>query len=349
MMMTLNWSTEKGLILKRVQSQLGMFKVHNFFQSCKDLPKSNQDFVSRFSQLSLELIHYDQLEFNVKVKAGKKMAMKRHFDTVENYYRNSVSDPKYFSTIKCYEDLIPEPLINDLSSCLDTNTIKDSCQASNLPNFYYRFFYGLKGHHTDAHIDWSAYNSVLLQIYGDKEMILVSPKFLHLIPFVYNYVDAYPSSFEDFLVKKNIPHLKVLIKAGEGLYIPPYYAHSVRYLTDTCSLSLRLLPHRQLESLHRRLPCNTTLANLFHERFSSHQIDEQFINQLMNASNYQELLSFYHEDFKRIHGRETPRNPASEAYEEFLFQERKGIDHHLNEKKRRLSIAQRGCAHFEQL
>ena len=216
-------------------------------------------------------------------------------------------------------------------------------------DYYYRFFYGLKGQTTSPHFDWSPFNNFLLQLYGEKEVILLDTISFSELSFYYNYLDYDFFELREFAEKNRIPYKTITIKSGEGLFIPPYWVHAVNYLTDTSSLSLRLLPMIERMKIQQVIPANFLLAFLLDKLPQSDLLTKDLVDQLLAIKKYSALVQIFDELALKHFSLKVKHNQESLKYEEFMFQERGSFEFQLREKKRKLGIIARGCSYFSSL
>ena len=104
-------------------------------------------------------------------------------------------------------------------------------------------FFGCKGSVTQMHFDIDMSHVFHTAIYGKKTIYLFpheQGKNLHNCPFTCrSYVDVEHPDFERFPGLKGVQGFKVVLEAGETLYIPSGYWHHVVYDEASCAISLR--------------------------------------------------------------------------------------------------------------
>jgi len=104
-------------------------------------------------------------------------------------------------------------------------------------------FFGCKGSVTQMHFDIDMSHVFHTAIYGTKTIYLFpheQGKNLHNYPFTCrSYVDVERPDFERFPGLKGVQGFKVVLEAGETLYIPSGYWHHVVYDEASCAISLR--------------------------------------------------------------------------------------------------------------
>jgi len=104
-------------------------------------------------------------------------------------------------------------------------------------------FFGCKGSVTQMHFDIDMSHVFHTAIYGTKTIYLFpheQGKNLHNYPFTCrSYVDVEHPDFERFPGLKGVQGFKVVLEAGETLYIPSGYWHHVVYDEASCAISLR--------------------------------------------------------------------------------------------------------------
>jgi hypothetical protein len=109
-------------------------------------------------------------------------------------------------------------------------------------NFVFMFF-GCKGSVTQMHFDIDMSHVLHTAIFGKKTVYLFpyeQGKNLHRYPFTCrSYVDVERPDFERFPGLKGVQGYKVVLEAGETLYIPSGYWHHVVYDEASCAISLR--------------------------------------------------------------------------------------------------------------
>ena len=115
-------------------------------------------------------------------------------------------------------------------------------------------FFGCKGSVTQMHFDIDMSHVFHTSIYGNKTIYLFpheQGKNLHNYPFTCrSYVDVECPDFERFPGLKGVHGFKVVLEAGETLYIPSGYWHHVVYDEACCAISLRCTSQTLLGKLH---------------------------------------------------------------------------------------------------
>lgn len=94
-------------------------------------------------------------------------------------------------------------------------------------------------------------NNFLIQIYGEKRLLLFSPKqskHLYMQPFnsriihtsqIDTFIDINQPNLSKFPKLQNAKLIEVILKAGDVLYIPPYWWHQVQGLSLNISVTYR--------------------------------------------------------------------------------------------------------------
>lgn len=133
----------------------------------------------------------------------------------------------------CIQDLMPT-LHEDID--IIVKTFKDSVF------FYPDIWIGTKYSFVPLHFDEP--NNFLTQIYGEKRVLLFSPeqsKYLYRQPFYSRIahtsqidipIENNKSCLSQFPKLKNVRPVEVILKAGDLLYIPPYWWHQVQGLSE---------------------------------------------------------------------------------------------------------------------
>lgn len=115
-------------------------------------------------------------------------------------------------------------------------------------------FFGCKGSVTQMHFDIDMSHVLHTSIYGKKTIYLFpyeQGKNLHNYPFTCrSYVDVERPDFERFPGLKGVQGFKVVLEAGETLYIPSGYWHHIVYDEASCAISLRCTSQTWLGKLH---------------------------------------------------------------------------------------------------
>lgn len=345
-MKTLDWQTDRNSIIEHVLRTNEPLKVKSFFLNNKRLPHSNPDFLSRFPDLPIQTVHENQEEFIKSIRERNYNSPVRNLTTISEYYKLATQSLHVLHNIKCYEDLVPEFIAKEIDSNLSSNDLLKIKSENYLSDFYYRFFYGLKGQDTAPHFDWAPYNSILFQIYGQKKVHLYPPETFVHFPFYYNTIDLSLVACDELAKLNSLPQECLTIEEGEGLYIPPYYAHSVEYPSDSSSLSLRFLPNKILGKLHHSLPASAPLAQIFSSLYRDMLPLEEFTNRLMSVKRFEEFTAIVKETSLRLFGYYIECSEAALDYEKHMFYQLKSFDHQLFHKVRRKEILERGAAHF---
>jgi len=104
-------------------------------------------------------------------------------------------------------------------------------------------FFGCKGSVTQMHFDIDMSHVFHTSIFGKKTVTLFpfeQGKNLHRYPFTCrSYVDVDQPDFKQYPGLKNVQGYRVVLEAGETLYIPSGYWHHLVYDEATCAISLR--------------------------------------------------------------------------------------------------------------
>lgn len=332
-MITYNWSSELLTILKAAQTSNEPFKVASFFPANSILPSGNEDFLLRYPDLEISTQRSNRTEFVRSVREKDYKTLEKMRMPLIDYYNQSMKEKDFFKYNKNYEDLLPHAFIDLFKERLNRQDLEQVTLDSYWPDYYYRFFYGLKNHETDPHYDWTPFNNILIQIYGSKEVILFSPETFSKLPLIYNQVDFSYDEILHYAELENIPYKRVVIHSGEGLFIPHYCIHAVKYLSDSSSASLRLLPKKRLTSLHQTLPANAALAQILFQK-REFEIDASLKNYDDYIDLYQKILPQAKMDMDSI------------LFEKKLFNEKRGFDFILADKSRKQELVKRGAAHF---
>ena len=120
-------------------------------------------------------------------------------------------------------------------------------------NFVFMFF-GCKGSVTQLHFDIDMSHVLHTSILGKKTVYLFSyeqGKNLHRYPFTCrSYVDIERPDFERFPGLKGVQGYKVVLEAGETLYIPSGYWHHFVYNEPGYAVSLRCSNQTLMGKLH---------------------------------------------------------------------------------------------------
>ena len=120
-------------------------------------------------------------------------------------------------------------------------------------NFVFMFF-GCKDSVTQMHFDIDMSHVFHTVIYGKKTVYLFpyeQGKNLHRYPFTCrSYVDVQHPDYEQFPGLKDVHGYKVVLEAGETLYIPCGYWHHIVYDEPGYAVSLRCSNHTLLGKLH---------------------------------------------------------------------------------------------------
>jgi len=115
-------------------------------------------------------------------------------------------------------------------------------------------FFGCKGSVTQLHFDIDMSHVLHTSILGKKTVYLFSyeqGKNLHRYPFTCrSYVDIERPDFERFPGLKGVQGYKVVLEAGETLYIPSGYWHHFVYDEPGYAVSLRCSNQTLMGKLH---------------------------------------------------------------------------------------------------
>lgn len=114
---------------------------------------------------------------------------------------------------------------------------------------YPQFWVGTRHSLVPLHYDQP--NNFLIQIYGEKRVLLFSPKqskYLYMQPFnsrivhtsqIDTFIDVNKPNLSKFPKLQNAKLIEVVLKAGDVLYIPPYWWHQVQGLSLNISVTYR--------------------------------------------------------------------------------------------------------------
>lgn len=146
----------------------------------------------------------------------------------------------YLANSGQFTENVPE-LISKLSPFFCKKLLSKSLGAQAIISSYQLFISDSAGTGTPCHNDLSGESNLFFQIQGKKKWRLIDPVYSLL---VYPVMPDKPTYGESLIIKTDgsmdkrarlaeyIPQKEVIIKAGDVLYVPPFYWHSVQNLTD---------------------------------------------------------------------------------------------------------------------
>ena len=117
------------------------------------------------------------------------------------------------------------------------------------------------GFHVDNHTAFDGVGNIFTQVYGRKQITLVSPEHGHLMYRREREAGDHWHSQVDFETHdyRATPRfcdavcLQAVLEPGDALYIPPYYWHTVRSLSTSVSATFHWLEHRSIELAYAAL------------------------------------------------------------------------------------------------
>lgn len=133
-------------------------------------------------------------------------------------------------------------LISKLSPFFCKKLLSKSLGTQTMISSYQLFISDSAGTGTPCHNDLSGESNLFFQIQGQKKWRLIDPIYSLL---VYPIMPHKPTYGESLIIKTDgsiderarvteyIPQNEVTIKSGEVLYVPPFYWHSVKNLTNS--------------------------------------------------------------------------------------------------------------------
>eukprot|EP01129_Flabellula_baltica_P014055 TRINITY_DN6658_c0_g1_i1.p1 TRINITY_DN6658_c0_g1~~TRINITY_DN6658_c0_g1_i1.p1 ORF type:complete len:299 (-),score=73.71 TRINITY_DN6658_c0_g1_i1:18-914(-) len=176
-----------------------------------------------------------------KKTTGKETTIEEFVDMVYNYTRDPTSYDGNFPYWS--EDPV---FLQDNAEMLDDLEVLDVFEDPRVYSMSYLMWVGPAGTHTGLHIDTDPM-SMLFQIYGIKEFTLYPPsESEYLYPSskydpgaVVSQVDHQHVDHEKFPNFKKATSISVILEAGDVIYVPSGWFHSVTSLTESISLSVR--------------------------------------------------------------------------------------------------------------
>jgi hypothetical protein len=316
-----HWKNQFSEILSCAEGEKSPFVVHSF-------NTTDSSFIYPEIKLKIIRFNHDELVTNLLNPDYREQYQEL---SLGEYIERASQEQEFKLFHRCSENLIPEPMVPLFKHLFPGDR-----------EHYYRYFYGFQGQRVSAHLDWTSYHNILLQLTGKKEIIILPPSTFHNLPFVRHFLKTAPEELENYAISRGLSYYKVTIGPNEGVYIPPYHVHSANYLTDASSLSLRFNPHPLLERLQLRLPGNNILACIFALR------DDNLAGRIEVTDGYQKMTAQYQRVFRQAFPNEPMPEVNSESFlaEEIMFKRMKSFDHQLRNKLRRQEIIERGAANL---
>jgi len=125
------------------------------------------------------------------------------------------------------------------------------------------FFMGGKNTEVPLHYDVDYNNVLLTQIYGNKRIYLIEPKYSHLLyqlPFTtMSPVDLDKPDYEKYPGLNYVKGYTVVQEPGDGIFMPTKYWHYNVYLNGGIAISYRKLNKNPIKSLNTILSFLVTL------------------------------------------------------------------------------------------
>ena len=125
------------------------------------------------------------------------------------------------------------------------------------------FFMGGKNTEVPLHYDVDYNNVLLTQIYGSKRVILIEPKYSHLLyqlPFTtMSPVNLDNPDYDKYPGLHFVKGYKVIQEPGDGVFMPTKYWHYNVYLNGGIAVSYRKLNKNPVKSLNTLLSFGVTL------------------------------------------------------------------------------------------
>lgn len=165
------------------------------------------------------------------------------------------SDPKNPAPYPCKLDVpayFPE-LLPDISPRI-SYTLPDRVHSPIIPkgflggaDTFELFFGGVNGWFPYIHYDYMHLHAIVTQVYGQKEFIIYTPdqtKYLYVDkqePWQSAVEHYYEPDLEKYPLFANAKPSKIVVDAGETLFIPCGWWHTARSLTPTISVAYDLL------------------------------------------------------------------------------------------------------------
>ena len=193
----------------------------------------------------IQNLNFRAREWNVedliKAYGDKEVLLTRNGEQHEWHPLSQVRKKGYYlANSGQFTENIPE-LISKLSPFFCKKLLSKSLGAQATISSYQLFISDSAGTGTPCHNDLSGESNLFFQIEGQKEWRLINPIYSLL---VYPIMPHKPTYGESLIIKSDgsmdkrarltrfIPQKKVTIEAGEVLYVPPFYWHSVQNLSD---------------------------------------------------------------------------------------------------------------------
>lgn len=117
------------------------------------------------------------------------------------------------------------------------------------------------GFHVDNHTVFDGVGNIFAQLYGRKEITLVSPRHGNLMyrrereagDHWHSRVDFESRDYSATPRFREVVCLQAVLEPGDVLFIPPYYWHTVRSLSTSISATFHWLEHRAVELAYAAL------------------------------------------------------------------------------------------------
>ena len=226
-------SISQEVFLKNHYSVRKPLMIKNFSKSWPALEKWKKDYlIEKFGHLNIEIQAGRDSNENYEVESVKHKENMVFGEFLEGVYSGKETNDYYMvATNENFSKTEMLKLTDDLGE------FPDFLDKGMFPNGIFVWL-GPKGTITPLHHDTS--NIILTQISGTKKVYLISPDQSHLVYNhigVFSQVDLENPDYAKFPLFRNVIIQEVVLRPGEGLFIPVGWWHFVRSLDVSISLS----------------------------------------------------------------------------------------------------------------
>ncbi|MCG9892177.1 MAG: cupin-like domain-containing protein [Thermosynechococcaceae cyanobacterium MS004] len=190
-------------------------------------------FEKKYANKSVACIDDSSVEnSNVSVKQGT--LLEGSVKTLGSVIQNIRAGGKnYISNVSEFLKENPE-LVEDLEIKGLISGIKKKSKFSEFNYLFSQIFMGNSNSVSALHC--AIGTNLFINVYGQKEWVLLSPKYTSLLKPHLNEFGLFAFSEQDIFnpndISQRIPHYRVTLEPGDVLFIPPWWWHAVRNVSD---------------------------------------------------------------------------------------------------------------------
>jgi hypothetical protein len=211
-MKTFSWIQDFSDLLNHFTTAITPCLINDISQSTNNLFLEKESFIDFYGQENIHALKFDirkfTQDFSMKPQSISVTLEQFMKDKMLNRFFKIYDNDPLLNSIKQLEKIINKPM-------LDSYSIEGK-----LKSYYFRYFLGLEGQLTAPHVDWSCTNNILFQLFGSKEVLLISTDEFHHFDFFSNFLELNHDELKKKCIDENIAHELFTIKSGQAVYIP---------------------------------------------------------------------------------------------------------------------------------